>query len=82
MNNSKRLSVISTRIFRLFVGASVTLLFVIGMNALMTKMELRWAAQEQEMAELCTYKPDVQRPLVCTKWDAQRKASRATPPQG
>ncbi|MGE8065205.1 hypothetical protein [Pseudomonas sp. NPDC089569] len=81
MNNSKRNTEMSTKTFCLLVAVAAAL-FVLGMNAVMTKMEARWAAQEQMMADLCNPVTVAKRPFVCISWDANRKASRVMPPQG
>jgi hypothetical protein len=81
MNNSKRNTEMSSKTFCL-IAAMATVLFVFGMNAVMTKMEARWAAEEQMMADLCNPVTVAKRPFVCINWDANRKASRAMPPQG
>lgn len=79
MNNSKRNTEMSTTTFGLLVAAA-TVLFVFGLNAVMTKMEARWAAEEQVIADLCNPVTVAKRPFVCINWDANRKASRVTAP--
>lgn len=82
MNNTKRNTGMSSTAF-CFFAIVATCLFALGMNALMNHMDAKRIAEEQTLAELCRYKPDVvKRPFVCVSWDAHRNEGRATTPQG
>lgn len=81
MNNSKRNTEMSTKAFCL-LAAVATVLFALGMNALMNHMDAKRAAEDQMMAEYCRYKPDAKRPFACITWDTNRNQDRVSPPRG